>query len=104
MLVKVKCYPNSKKQEIVKKDKDSFDIKVKENNSSDNYEFFSFVSDNSQMELEFGVMETELDMAIVGNKVEIKGTLEKGTLLLKYNHIEELEEIFRKLSNGDELF
>ena len=30
MLVKVKCYPNSKKQEIVKKDKDSFDIKVKE--------------------------------------------------------------------------
>jgi len=40
----------------------------------------------------------------VGNKVEIKGTLEKGTLLLKYNHIEELEEIFRKLSNGDELF
>ena len=30
MLVKVKCYPNSKKQEIVKKDKESFDIKVKE--------------------------------------------------------------------------
>ena len=29
MLIKVKAFPGSKKQEIIKKSKDSFDIKVK---------------------------------------------------------------------------
>ena len=29
MLIKVKVFPNSKKQEIIKKSKDSFEIKVK---------------------------------------------------------------------------
>ncbi len=40
----------------------------------------------------------------IGNKVKIKGNLNKGTLLLKYNNTEELKDLFRKLSNGDELF
>lgn len=30
MLIKVKVFPNSKKEEIVKKKEDSFDLKVKE--------------------------------------------------------------------------
>ena len=29
MLIKVKVFPNSKKQEIIKKSEDSFDVKVK---------------------------------------------------------------------------
>jgi uncharacterized protein (TIGR00251 family) len=30
MLIKVKVFPNSKKEEIIKKSKDSFEIKIKE--------------------------------------------------------------------------
>lgn len=40
----------------------------------------------------------------VGNKVKIKGNLSKGSLLLKYNSVEELNELFQRLSKGDNLF
>lgn len=30
MLIKVKCFPESKKQEIIQKSSDSFDIKIRE--------------------------------------------------------------------------
>lgn len=40
----------------------------------------------------------------VGNKVKIKGNLTKGSLLLKYNSVEELKELFHRLSKGDDLY
>ncbi|MGD1823278.1 MAG: ParB/RepB/Spo0J family partition protein [Pleomorphochaeta sp.] len=40
----------------------------------------------------------------VGNKVHIKGNLSKGSLLLKYNSVKELNELFHRLSKGDDLF
>lgn len=30
MLIKVKCFPESKKQELIQKSSDSFDVKIKE--------------------------------------------------------------------------
>lgn len=40
----------------------------------------------------------------VGNKVEIKGDLNKGKIVLSYNNEKELENLFQKLSNGRDLF
>ena len=40
----------------------------------------------------------------VGNKVEIKGDLNKGKIVLSYNNENELEDLFQKLSNGRDLF
>lgn len=61
------------------------DIQVKENNNSGNYDFFACALDNRQMELEFGLMESELDMLSLGanvivvpyafTKKEFKGTI-----------------------------
>ena len=41
---------------------------------------------------------------VVGNKVEIKGDMFKGKIMLSYNSEKELEELFQRLSNGKELF
>eukprot|EP01156_Anaeramoeba_ignava_P013891 Anaeramoba_ignava/a607726_18.p2 GENE.a607726_18~~a607726_18.p2 ORF type:complete len:302 (-),score=51.68 a607726_18:985-1890(-) len=40
----------------------------------------------------------------VGNKVEIKGNITKGKIMLSYNSIEDLQELFHRLSNGGDLF
>ncbi len=40
----------------------------------------------------------------VGNKVELKGDLYKGKIVLSYNSEKELEDLFQKLSNGMDLF
>lgn len=48
------------------------DIQVKENNYSGNYEYFAQLQDNRQMELEFGIMETELAMVSINALVIVK--------------------------------
>lgn len=47
------------------------DLQVKENNYSGNYEFFAYVIDNKQMELDFGIMESELSMISLNAKIVI---------------------------------
>ncbi|HRW61984.1 MAG TPA: efflux RND transporter periplasmic adaptor subunit [Bacteroidales bacterium] len=47
------------------------DMQVKENNFSGNYGFFASLLDNRQMEVVFGVMETELAMLSKGAKVMV---------------------------------
>jgi RND family efflux transporter MFP subunit len=47
------------------------DIQVKENNYSGNYEFFAYVLDSRQMEVEFGIMESELEMISLNAEVII---------------------------------
>lgn len=40
----------------------------------------------------------------LGNKVEIKGDISKGKIMLSYNSVKELEELFHRLSKGGDLF
>ncbi len=40
----------------------------------------------------------------VGNKVEIKGDIYKGKIVISFNSEEELEELFHRLSQGKDLF
>ena len=40
----------------------------------------------------------------IGAKVEIKGTLNRGRLMVRFRTQKELERIYAYLSNGDELF
>lgn len=47
------------------------DIQVKENNYTGSFDFFAFVVNNSVMELEFGVMESELKMIRLNMEVTI---------------------------------
>lgn len=54
--------------------------------------------DNEIMEIQ------EKFIEVVGNKVEIKGDMFKGKIMLSYNSEKELEELFQRLSNGKELF
>jgi len=40
----------------------------------------------------------------LGNKVEIKGDISKGKIMLSYNSVKELEVLFHRLSEGRDLF
>ncbi len=40
----------------------------------------------------------------LGNKVEIKGDISKGKIMLSYNSVKELEDLFHRLSEGGDLF
>ncbi|MGD1816825.1 MAG: ParB/RepB/Spo0J family partition protein [Pleomorphochaeta sp.] len=43
-------------------------------------------------------------MQELGNKVEIKGNIKKGKIMLSYNNMDELKDLFHRLSKGKDLY